>query len=412
MGRYRWLAIRKRFAMRTKRDEPGESVEMKMHIMLIYRRMIPSIQLCGHSQLQYLNQIGEVEYRAYQEMELDDEKLNWADVILLGRLDDWYERQITTKLHRAGKYLIYILDDDLLNIPKTISSSAYYAREDIQQNIRAILEMSDALLSPSPVIFQKYLQQGQKPIRVEEPALRISEWKAHEADGPVKIGFAGSIDRTADVELLLEKVFRRIHEEYGEKVKIQFCGAHPSFAEEINAECAPFCESYEAYLENFQKRQWDIGLAPMPDAEFHACKHYIKLIEYGAAGTAFVYSNVEPYSRFYKRFGMETACKNTEEEWYQAVKELLDNREKREELRKKANICIRENFSVQKTAEELYKQLSEITYSKSRNPVQYHLGMIKAKGMARRCLSVARTYGWKLPMVAIKKLYKSHCLLK
>ena len=68
----------------------------------------------------------------------------------------------------------------------------------------------------------------------------------------------------------------------------------------------------------------------MPDAEFHACKHYIKLIEYGAAGTAFVYSNVEPYSRFYKRFGMETACKNTEEEWYQAVKELLDNREKRE----------------------------------------------------------------------------------
>lgn len=381
-----------------------ESMKMKMHIMLIYRRMIPSIQLCGHSQLQYLNQIGEIEYRAYQEMELDDEKLNWADVILLGRLDDWYERQITAKLHKAGKYLIYILDDDLLNIPKTVSSSAYYGRKNIQQNIRAIMEMSDALLSPSPVILQKYLRQGQKPIRVEEPALRISEWKAHEADEPIKIGFAGSIDRTADVELLLEKVFRRIHEEYGEKVQIQFCGAHPSFAEEIDAKCAPFCESYEAYLESFQKRQWDIGLAPMPDAAFHSCKHYIKLIEYGAAGTAFIYSNVEPYSRFYKRFGMEVACKNTEEEWYRAVKELLDNREKREGLRKKANSCVRENFSIQKTAEEFYEQLSEITYSKNKKPVQYHLGVLKVEGMARRCLSVVKTYGWKLPMVAIKKL--------
>ena len=105
--------------------------------------------------------------------------------------------------------------------------------------------MSDALLSPSPIILQKYLQQGQTPIRVEEPALRMSGWKEHGADEPVRIGFAGSIDRTADVELLLEKVFRRIHEEYGEKVSIQFCGAHPSFAEDIQAQCVPICESYE-----------------------------------------------------------------------------------------------------------------------------------------------------------------------
>ncbi len=377
---------------------------MKRHIMLIYRRMIPSIQLCGHSQLEYLNRTGAVEYRACQEMELDDEKLNWADVVLLGRLDNWYERQITEKLHRAGKYLIYILDDDLLNIPKTISSSAYYAREDIQQNIRAIIQMSDALLSPSPIILQKYLQQGQKPIRVEEPALRMSGWKEHGADEPVRIGFAGSIDRTADVELLLEKVFRRIHEEYGEKVSIQFCGAHPSFAEDIQAQCVPFCECYEDYLEKFQKLQWDIGLAPMPDAGFHACKHYIKLIEYGAAGTAFVYSNVEPYSRFFKRFGMETACANTEEEWYQSIKKLIDNRDEREALRKKANACIRENFSVQKTAKELGKQLSEIPCFKQQEFVRYRLGRIKIKGKIRRCISVVKTYGWKLPAVAMRKL--------
>lgn len=57
---------------------------MKTHIMLIYRRMIPSIQLCGHSQLEYLNRTGAVEYRACQEMELDDEKLNWGRCCFAG----------------------------------------------------------------------------------------------------------------------------------------------------------------------------------------------------------------------------------------------------------------------------------------------------------------------------------------
>ena len=135
---------------------------MKTHMMLIYRRMIPSIQLCGRSQLEYFEPDGCGRMPEPQEMELDDEKLNWADVVLLGRLDDWYERQITEKLHRAGKYLIYILDDDLLNIPKTISSSAYYAREDIEQNIRAIIQMSDALLSPSPIIASEVFAAGTK----------------------------------------------------------------------------------------------------------------------------------------------------------------------------------------------------------------------------------------------------------
>ena len=101
---------------------------------------------------------------------------------------------------------------------------------------------------------------------------------------------------------------------------------------------------------------------------------------------------------------MEAACANTEEEWYQSIKKLIDNRVEREALRKKANACIRENFSVQKTAEELGKQLSEIPCFKQQEFVQYRLGRIKIKGKIRRCISVVKTYGWKLPAVAMRKL--------
>ena len=99
------------------------------HVLLIYRKMIPSIRLCGHCQMEYLAQEGRIEYRAVQEMKLKTSDLNWADIVLLGRLDSWYEYQITRKLRKAGKTLIYIIDDDLLNIPPEISSAAFKSPE-------------------------------------------------------------------------------------------------------------------------------------------------------------------------------------------------------------------------------------------------------------------------------------------
>ena len=93
------------------------------HVLLIYRKMIPSVRLCGHCQLEYLAKEGKLQYRAVQEMKLTNDDLNWAQIVLLGRLDSWYECQLTKLLHKAGKYLIYIIDDDLLNISPEVSSA-------------------------------------------------------------------------------------------------------------------------------------------------------------------------------------------------------------------------------------------------------------------------------------------------
>lgn len=145
--------------------------ERKPHILLIYRKMIPSIRLCGHCQMEYLAGQGAVEYRAVQEMKLKNSDLNWADTVLLGRLDSWYERRLTELLYESGKYLAYIIDDDLLNIPSEISSAAYYNQSDVQENIRMMLALSDAVLSPSPILLKKYAG-GKCALQIEEPGHR------------------------------------------------------------------------------------------------------------------------------------------------------------------------------------------------------------------------------------------------
>lgn len=327
--------------------------ERLVHVLLIYRKMIPSIRLCGHCQMEYLAGKGKVEYRAVQEMKLKISDLNWADTVLLGRLDSWYEYQLTKKLREVGKYLIYIIDDDLLNIPPEITSAAYYGQKKIQGNIRGMIEMSDAILSPSPLLLQKYAVHGRKAIQIEEPAIDPVPYKPHDPKMPVKIGFAGSIDRTSDVENILKDVMLRIKREYGGRVEFEFYGATPSFAEQLDARCIPYCDSYDEYRKTLNSLEWDIGLAPMPDTPFHACKHYNKFVEYAAAGIVGVFSDEQPYSRLKEKKLPREFCVNTADQWEKAIRKLLDEPERREELRKACAQVAVERFAVSKCLGEL-----------------------------------------------------------
>lgn len=350
-------------------EEESDLQEKQLqHVLLIYRKMIPSIRLCGHCQMEYLAQQGDVAYRAVQEMKLTNNDLNWADIVLLGRLDSWYEFQLTKLLHKSGRYLIYIIDDDLLNIPPEISSAAYYGQNKIQGYIRGMMEMSDAILSPSPLLLEKYAADGKRAIGIEEPAIDPVSYKLHAPGKPVKIGFAGSIDRVSDIENILKDVLLQIKREYGDRVKFEFFGAIPSFLEELDARCIPYCDSYDEYRRILNSLEWDIGLAPMPDTPFHACKHYNKFIEYAAAGVVGVFSDVMPYSRL-RTLNKELAvlAGGQKEEWLTALRMLIENRKNLEERRKLVGEYAVRNLSVAVSAHALMEQMQEVIVGKMRS---------------------------------------------
>ena len=306
----------------------------KKNVLLIYRKMIPSIRLCGHCQLEELAAQGKVNYRAVQEMRLTNQDLNWAQIVLLGRLDSWYEHHLFRMLRQAGKYLVYIIDDDLLNIPLGIRSESYYRQPEIHGYIREMIEMSDAILSPSPLLLKKYAVNGKKAVQIEEPALYPVSYRPHDPAAPVKIGFAGSIDRKADLESIMKDAMLQIKQAYGSRVVFEFFGAIPSFADELEARCYPYTESYDEYRQKLNELAWDIGLAPMPDTPFHACKHYNKFVEYAAAGIAGIYSDLPPYTLLSAFPDCAVRCENQAKAWVDSMRRMLDNRPGRERMRK------------------------------------------------------------------------------
>ena len=331
----------------------------KRRILLIYRRMIPSIRLCGHAAMEELARQGSIEYRAVKGMRLKASDLAWADLALLGRLDSWYELQVARKLRAAGKTLVYLMDDDLLNIPAEVTSASYYNQPCIQRYIREIIALSDAILSPSPRLLEKYAVNGREGILTEEPALRPVPYRPHAEDRPVKIGFAGSADRMGDLEEILREALLRIRQEYGDRAVFEFFGGKPAFADAIGARCIPYTDSYDDYRETLNGLEWDIGLAPMPETAFHACKHYNKFTEYAAAGIAGIYSDVPPYDRLGDFPGCAVRCENRAEAWTAAIRDLLENREKREEMRRKAAECAAGPLSLQAISEALLQKLPE-----------------------------------------------------
>lgn len=374
-------------------------------VLLVYRAMIPSIRLCGHCQMELLARRGKIEYRAVQENKLKNRDLNWADVVILGRLDSWYEYKLTKKLYEAGTYLAYILDDDLLNIPSEISSASYYGRKEIRRNICAMVEMSRAIISPSPLLLQKYAIKGKKAIRIEEPAIEPIPYRAHDPNQPVKIGFAGSVDRAGDIEKILKQALIRVKQDYGERVRFEFFGAIPSFANDIDATCIPYCDSYDAYRRTLNSLEWDIGLAPMPDTLFHACKHYNKFIEYAAVGVVGIFSDLMPYKRLKSINAPARFCNNDSDAWYTTICELLNHQEEREELRKRCAEIAMTRFDVVNTVQSIERMLNEVEPDEHKSDIKGVSGL-RLRGMCRRIAEKWDEYGLKLPLVLARKSMK------
>lgn len=330
-------------------------------------------------------------------MEIQADDLNWADIVLLGRLDNGYELQLVKCLHRAKRYLIYILDDDLLHIPDTLYSASYLGKKEIRNNIQNMIELSDAILSPSPILLMQYATDGRKGILIDEPALDSIAYEEHGADDVVRIGFAGSVDRIGDIECILETALKRIKAEYGDKVQFEFFGAIPSFAEAIDAKSIVYCNSYTQYRDILNQRQWDIGLAPIPDTPFHACKHYNKFIEYAASGIVGIYSAHEPYLRLQRECGIGLFCENNPEAWYMSIKRLLDNRTEREQLRQAACDYVNREMSISVSAERFARQLP--TVCEGNVPIDLNemgILLMKTKGLWMRGSELIDRYGWKI----------------
>lgn len=357
-------------------------------VLMIARRMTPSQRLCGHEQLRALCESGYIEYQFCETAKLTASLLAWADTLLIARGDNALELAAMRQAKAAGRLVGYMLDDDLPGVPESLPCAAHYGDRQVRKSIRSLIECADFLLSPSPVLLEKY-GTGKETVRIEEPAVQSVVFVPHDEDAPVVIGFAGSADRFADVQDILGDVLPEIAKT--ENVRFEFIGAQPELAEKLGAACLPYFADYQEYRIRLNGRKWDIGLAPMPDSEFARCKHYNKFIEYAASGACCVMSALPPYTRLDEPGFPGVFCENTKEAWTSALRSLIHDRPRLEKMRMEASNLAHSRFSISQTAQELLLSAPAfLSHIAPQENTRFSLAGAKVTAAAQRAAEMAR----------------------
>ncbi len=374
------------------------------NVLLLTRAMIPSAVLCGGAPLSALSSAGRIGLRCLAPSRVRAEDLDWADAVVFVRSDSPWEAALAELARGAGKGTAYVLDDDLLNVPRTLSSGEFYDLPGTKKAIRAVMDRCDLLLTPSEVLLEKYGGRFGLARLITEPALLPAAEPKRNEGGPVVVGFAGSIDRARDIDVILDTALRRVLARFGDGVRLEFFGAKPALAEEGLALHRPYLEDYEEYRSAMGTLGWDIALAPMPDTPFHRCKHFNKYVEYAAFGLPGIYSDVAVYRRAVRCGENGLLAANTPEAWFEAVCRLIEDAP----LRRSIGACARREaettYSLERAAEDWAGALSSLP-ERGKSPVPP--GRFRVRHAAEELRGTGeklRAYGWRAPARAVKKL--------
>ena len=332
-----------------------------MNVLVTSTTFIPSVILCGHSQLNHLEKQGKINYKFVISHFSNKRNIEWADIIVFLRSDSDLDMYVSKIAKKAGKHLIYVLDDDILNVPSYLSSAPYYLLPSTQKHIRTIMSNCDTFLTPSPVLLEKYGKSFKNAFLIDEPSLnRIDKKPKNEK---VKIGFAGSIDRAQDLNDILEETIGKLVKKYKDSIDIEIMGAKPAFVDKYHLKHLPYQDGYDAYTAFMSKCNWDIGLAPMPDTKFHRCKYFNKFVEYASFGIVGVYSNLEPYVYGIKDGVNGLLVNNTTDEWFNAICRLIEDTKLRNKISKECLKQANERYTLDYCSNDFLNKIM-VDYSK------------------------------------------------
>lgn len=373
------------------------------NVLLLYEILNPSVRLCAYEQLNFLNRLGKIVFKHSSFRNVTQKECIESDVVILVRSDSDMALQLVKTLKKRDKYIIYVLDDDILDIADGLVSSKYYKSVCVQKRIKKIMSCCDMLLSPSELLLQKYKGYFHTSAIIEEPALGENR-KATHSKKQIKIGFAGSIDRKADIESILNNTIHEITTKYKDKIKFEFFGAKPDIVDELNLNYYPYTENYELYQKKLEELNWDIGLAPMPNTNFHQCKHYNKYIEYSAYGIIGIYSNIMPYTKVIKNGINGILCDNVTQEWTKAISYLIDNEIVRKELLDNIENIKKEKFSLDIVSKQYMDAVPELLTYTSHNRKRLHLNVIKLRYDIIRIINFICRNKFKTPVRLFQKI--------
>lgn len=330
------------------------------HVLIVCIEKVSSVVVGLLEPLKAMEAQGKLEVKFVRTIEVTPKDIVWCDVFICVRGSEYPDVSVVKAAKKAGRKTIYFLDDDLLNIPQDVSCTSYYNDKFVKKNIITLLKLCDILWTVNPNIMKEYGKYFEKSILADACACEIDSYKEKELL-PVKFIYAGGIDHEKIVRQKLSRNIKRLCEEYGDEVSFTFIGVNPDLKDISQVKYIPYVENYYEYKKMMNNSGFHVSFAIVNDTPFYSCKYFNKFLEYSSIGTVGIYSALEPYSFIIEDKINGILCNDEEEQWYIAMKFLIENDEARNKMAKNAYTLICEKFTPIKVGEDIVKNIPELT---------------------------------------------------
>jgi hypothetical protein len=135
-------------------------------------------------------------------------------------------------------------------------------------------------------------------------------------------------------------------------VEAWFWGYHPpELAGRPDTHFVEFVQDYDIFFRRFASAGFDIGMAPLPDDEFHRAKSDNKFREYAASGIAGIYSDVQVYRDCVTHGRTGLLVPSVPGAWLSAMTRLIEDDALRALIQREARASARGRYGVAQSAE-------------------------------------------------------------
>lgn len=329
-----------------------------------YRIIKPSQQIKGHEVTvvgQELTKKGETSEERWERI------FKEYDVFWCSYFNDGMEASAMFSMRDKYKKKVVIdCDDNFLDV---LESHPLYDKLKSGKRDKAfmitILSFADVITVSTEALKQRFRKHFKERFDLEKKIVvlpnmnDLNEWNfelAPKHEDKIIIGYSGSNSHQDDLMMFmpsLMKIMRKYKNVYFEVVgSIHQRDLHmfKDFTKDEmdRIDLHPGTWTFKEYPEMLSKMKWDISIAPLTDNPFARCKSHIKFLEMSSIKTPIICSRVYPYFMDIKGKKVveheKTGLLVKPNEWFNAIEDLVLNKEKRLRLANNAYNHVRDNW--------------------------------------------------------------------